>query len=99
MQYSANTAVSPCMALAGTGSYGCASRTWNRDLWDGKPMSYMPFGSGDPRRVPCPPGGSTRASRCGTRETSQNMLAGPQAPKIVRTSEKDDRELAFPHSL
>ena len=35
----------------------CTSRrTWNSERWDGSPMSYMPLGSGDPSRVPWPPG-------------------------------------------
>ena len=36
--------------------------SWNRDLWEGRPMSYMPLGYEHPRRVPWPPAIRIRAT-------------------------------------
>ena len=37
--------------------------SWKSDLPDGRPMLYMPLGSADPSRVPCPPASSSSATR------------------------------------
>ena len=67
-----------------------ARRAWKSDLPDGRPMSYMPFGSADPSRVPCPPaqGADVRPRSIITRSALQ---------RSARTGKEHERQLAARH--